>query len=85
MIFIYREIIKKYISQLRPNHIEEYAKKYNIFLTKEEISTLYSFIQKNYLALLEEDTCIFQLKSLIREDLFQKIYILYQENKKKYL
>ena len=85
MICIYREIIKKYIHQLQPIHIEEYAKKKRIFLTNEEVQILYSFIQKNYLSLLDDNTTIFQLKSFLREDLFEKILFLYQENKEKYL
>lgn len=82
---MYRELIKKYISFLKIQHIKEYANRMNIILSEEECLILYQFIKDHYLELLDDNTTIIQLKSLIREDLYQEIDCLYQENKAKYL
>ena len=82
---MYKELIKKYVKYLTINHIKEYAKIEHIMINDEEASILHQFIMENYLSLLEDNTTIFQLKGLIREDLYNTIYNLYQENKTKYL
>lgn len=66
-------------------HIKQYAESQNVYLEEKEVLEIYNFIQKKYLNLLEDDTTIYELKPLVREDLYQKILILYKEAKDKYL
>ena len=82
---MYKELIKKYISHLTIQHIKDYAQKENIILSEKEAEIINQFIHKNYLNLLEDNTTIIQLKNLLREDLYEKVYLLYQKNKTKYL
>ncbi len=85
MIIIYKDLVKKYIGNLKISHIKDYAQKQNIVLTEEESIIIYSFIKEHYLDLLEDDSTIYLLKKKITSSLFSKILILYQENKAKYL
>jgi hypothetical protein len=82
---MYKELIKRYISHLKLDHIKEYAKSQNIILNQEEAQIIYDFILKNYNSLLEDNTTILGLKKLIREDLYNTIFLLYQKKKTKYL
>ena len=66
-------------------HIKQYAESQNVYLEEKEVLEIYNFIQEKYLNLLEDDTTIYELKPLVREDLYQKILILYKEAKDKYL
>ena len=84
MIIIYKELVQKYISYLTPTHIKEYADSQNISVSEQEVLILHQFIQKNYKQLLDDNTTITKLKPLLREDLYKKVYALYQENKAKY-
>lgn len=85
MFIIYKKLIEKYIGLLTPNHIQDYAKSLNISISDEETDIIYHFILNNYQNLLEDDTTIFLLKELIRNDLYEEIFSLYTENKAKYL
>ena len=80
-----KELIKKYIHHLQIKHIKDYAKSQNIFLSEEEATILYQFIQNHYEQLLEDSTTIFQLKDLIREDLYQQVVSLYHEKRRIFL
>ena len=80
-----KNLILKYIPYLNINHILEYAQEENIILSREEANTIYLFIKDNIKGLLDDNQTIYLLKGKIRHDLFDKIIILYQENKKKYL
>lgn len=82
---MYKNLVLKYISRLQLKHIKDYAHQQNINLSEEEATLLYHFIQSHSKELLEDNTTIFQLKDCIREDLFQQLFTLYQENKTKYL
>lgn len=85
MIIIYKELIQKYISYLKESHIQEFAMKNNISLSQEEVTIIYQFIKKNYLSLIEDNTTILELKKVLREDLYQQLYSMYQEYKTTYL
>ncbi len=80
-----KNLILKYIPYLNISHILEYAQKENIILSREEANTIYLFIKDNIKGLLDDNQTIYLLKGKIRDNLFDKIIILYQENKKKYL
>jgi len=82
---MYKELIKKYIGNLKLEHLRMYASSENIVLSDEELSIIYQFIQQNYESLLEDNTTILQLKNLLREDLYEQLLFLYQKNKTKYL
>ncbi len=81
---IYKDLVKKYISKLTVNNILEFSKKYNINISSKEADILFYFIKDNYNGLLEDDNTILKLKPLIRDDLFNEIYVIYKENKVKY-
>ena len=85
MIFIYKDLIKKYISYLTPNHIKKYALSKNIYLTNEEINIIYNFIINNYNDLLEDNNAIYKLKPYLNDKLFEQVLKEYIENKTKYL
>lgn len=85
MFIIYKKLIEKYIHFLTPEHIKNYANSMHIILNGDEVNILYAFILKYYKELLENETTIYLLKESIREDLFDKILVLYKENKAKYL
>lgn len=85
MIFIYKGLVKRYINQLTPQHIRDYAFNNNIYVTDGEVNIIYSFIMENYEKLLESGDVLVELKDKIRDDLYVIIQNLYQENKAKYL
>lgn len=82
---MYKELVLKYIHLLTPNHISEYAKNNNIIISKEENLIIYRFILENYKELLNDQNSIKKLKPLIRDDLYNKIESIYNENKAKYI
>lgn len=86
MIFIYKELIKKYINLLTIDHIKNYALTNNEVLSNEEATIIYNHIKTYYKDLLEKDTSSFViLEKNIRKDLFNKIIKLYSEMSSKYL
>lgn len=82
---MYKDLVIKYIHLLTPNHIDEYAKSNNIIISKEENLILYKFILENYKELLNDNRSILKLKPLIRDDLYNSIEKIYNENKAKYI
>ena len=44
MIYIYQELVKKYIGQLSPKDLEDFATKNDISYTKDELIIVYQFI-----------------------------------------
>ena len=85
MIIIYKDYILKYIHLLTPNHIIEFCKANNIYITKDEVLVLYKFILENYKGLLDDSTTINNLKPLIRKNLYSYVYKTYKEYKTKYI
>ena len=83
MIYIYKEQILKYIHLLAPEHIREFAKACDLYVSDEEVSILYKFILENYRELLENENSIVKLKPYIRKDLYYAIEKIYKENKAK--
>ena len=85
MIFIYKELVKKYINRLSINDLEKFAKKNNISYTKEELNTVYNFILNNYNDLLNENIRVFEnIKNKISPTLYKRLLNLYIEYKQKY-
>ena len=86
MNFIYKQLVKKYINQLTINDIKKYALSKNEHITDQEASIIYNHIKNHYIELLEGNTSSFSiLKQNLRKDLFDKIILLYNEAKTKYL
>ena len=86
MIFIYKELIKKYINILTINDIKAYALSKNTILSDNEAKIIYDFIKENYNNLLDKnDNTIELLKEKLNPNLYKKILELYKENKTKYL
>lgn len=84
MIIIYKDLVKTYIKYLEPSHIRNYAENKNIIISNEEVNIIHNFIKAYYNELLEDESILLELKSLIREDLYNQILIEYKENKAKY-
>ena len=83
---MYKELIKNNINKLSPSIIKEYGKKVNIILNDSESNILYQFIMKNYSEILEgNEKSLEELKKKINPNLYQQLYILYQEAKEKYI
>ena len=83
---IYKEIIRRYISNMRPTDIKNYANNQRIIITDQETLIFFNFIKKYWEDILNDNTNVFSiLKKQIRPDLYNKALELYKENKKKYL
>ena len=83
---MYKELAKKYIKKLTPQDIKNYAKSINVELDNQEINIIFNFLLINYEALLDKkDYVLEQLKPKLRPELYNKILLLYEENKNKYL
>ena len=86
MIYIYKDIIKKYISLLTLDDIKDFAKKENIDYTEDEAIIVYNFIMYYYNDLLYENIKVFEhIKNKINPNLYKKLLHLYIEYKQKYL
>lgn len=83
---MYRELALKYIKNLTPNDINNYAKSKNINLSNEEVNIIFNFILNYYEDILNKNTSVFdKLRSKISNELYNKIILIYEENKNKYL
>lgn len=80
-----KDIIKKYISFLTPDHIKKYASSKDIYLTDDENNIIYQFIIDNYNDLLINEDTVLKLKPYLREEIFEKVVSEYIKNKTKYL
>lgn len=86
MIFIYKEIVRKYINKLTKNDLEKFAKKNGIAYTNEELNIVYDFIVANYNELLNENIRVFErIKDKISPALYKTLLNLYIEYKQRYL
>lgn len=86
MIFIYKELVKKYINRLSIEDVERFAKKNDITYTKEELVIVYNFILGNYNELLNENINVFlKIRDKISPTLYKNLLNLYIEYKQKYL
>ncbi|MBE6158167.1 MAG: DUF2624 family protein [Firmicutes bacterium] len=83
---MYKELIKKYIKNLTPQDIKNYALSLDVNLTNEEVNIIFNFLLQYYEELLNKNTKVLEkLKPYLRDDLYNKIIILYEEKKNKYL
>ncbi len=86
MIFIYKELAKKYINKLSIRDLEKFARMNNINYTKDELIVVYNFIINNYNELLDENINVFlKIRDKISPELYKKLLNLYVEYKQKYL
>ena len=86
MIYIYKDIIKKYINLLTLDDIKDFAKKENIDYTEDEAIIIYNFIMYYYNDLLDENIKVFELiKNKISPKLYKDLLNLYIDYKQKYL
>ena len=78
MIFIYKELVRKYIIFLKPQDIINYAKKQKVDLSNDEVMIIYKYLKKYYNELLDKNTESFViLKKALRSDLYDKLVELY--------
>ena len=86
MIYIYKEIIRKYINTLTINDLKKYANKNNIKYTEDEAIIIYDFIKYNYNDLLNENIKVFEsIRNKINPNLYKQLLNLYIDYKQKYL
>lgn len=86
MIFIYKELAKKYINKLSVRDLEKFARMNNINYTKDDLIVVYNFILNNYNELLDENINVFlKIRDKISPELYKKLLNLYVEYKQKYL
>ncbi len=85
MIFIYKELVKKYINRLSINDLEKFARANNISYSQNELNIIYNFILNNYNDLLNENIRVFEkIKDKISPTLYKRLLNLYIEYKQKY-
>lgn len=78
-------IIKRYINNLTKEDIKKFASKNNIELTNDEISMIYDIVINEYELLISDSDSIFiKYKAKFSSDNYTKIYILFNEYKKRY-
>lgn len=86
MILIYKDFIKKNISNLKIEHLKHFALQKQIPYTEEELNTVYHFILYYYQDLLEGNSKVFEvIKNKISPRLYQDLIHLYIEYKNQYL
>lgn len=86
MIYIYKDIIKKYINLLSLDDIKRFADKENITYTDDEAIIVYNFIMYYYNDLLDENIKAFEhIKNKISPILYKRLLNLYIDYKQKYL
>lgn len=86
MIYIYKDIIKKYINLLSLDDIKSFADKEQIPYTNDEAIIVYNFIKYYYNDLLNENIKVFeQIKNKISPNLYKRLLNLYVDYKQKYL
>lgn len=86
MIYIYKDIIKKYINLLSLDDIKRFADKENITYTDDEAIIVYNFIMYYYNDLLDENIKVFEhIKNKISPILYKRLLNLYIDYKQKYL
>lgn len=83
---MYKELALKYIKNLTPSDINKYAKSKNVDLSIDEVNIIFNFILNYYEDILNKNISVFdKLKPKISNDLYNKIILIYNENKNKYL
>jgi len=86
VIFIYKELVKKYLNLLTVDHIKKYATSINEPINNQEATIIYNHIKKYHKELLEGNkSSLTILKQKLRPELFKKIVQLYNDAQKKYL
>lgn len=86
MIFIYKDIVRKYIDKLTINDLEVFAKNNNITYTNDELIIVYQFIKYHYNDLLDQNIKVFEeIRNKINPNLYKRLLNLYIDYKQKYL
>lgn len=86
MIFIYKDLVRKYIDRLSTKDLENFAKSNNISYTNDELLVVYQFIKYNYNELLDQNIKVFEeIRNKISPTLYKRLISLYIDYKQKYL
>ena len=86
MIYIYKELVKKYINQLKIEDLKAFGDKNNLVYTADEAIIIYNFIMYYYNDLLNENIKVFEvIKNKISPKLYKDLLNLYIDYKQKYL
>ncbi|MBE6161477.1 MAG: DUF2624 family protein [Firmicutes bacterium] len=83
---MFNNIIESYINKLSLYDINNFAIKNNIYLNKDELEFVYSYIKNNYKTILNNkgNINLEQYKTKFSEENFVKINNLFNEYYKKY-
>ena len=84
---MYENIIRNYVSKMTIDDVRKYSSIQNINATDEEMQIVYEFIKKNYDKIYRGDMNFIEktLKPKIRPDLYNRLLVLLQDAKAKYL
>lgn len=86
MIFIYKELVRKYVNTITIKDLEKYANEYKLQYTQDELLIIYNFIKYYYNDLLNENIKVFEtIKDKINPNLYKKLLDLYIDYKNRYL
>ena len=84
---MYENLIRNYVSKMTIDDIKKYASIKNINATNKEMQIVYEFIKKNYSKIYNNDMDFIEknLKPKISNSLYNRLLILLNEAKTKYL
>ena len=84
---MYENIIRNYVSKMTIDDVKKYASIKNINANEEEMQIVYEFIKKNYSKIYNNDMDFIErnLKPKISNSLYNRLLILLNEAKAKYL
>ena len=84
---MYENLIRNYVNKMTFDDVKKFASIKNINASLEEMQIVYEFIKKHYDKILHEDYKFIDenLKNKISPNLYNRLLILLQEEKKKYL
>ncbi len=83
---MYENLIRNYVEKMSIEDVKKYASIKNINATNEEMQIVYEFIKKYYMKILKEDYNFIEknLKPKISSNLYNRLLILLNEEKRKY-
>ena len=86
MIYIYKELVRKYVNHLKIEDLKAFGDKNNLVYTADEAIIIYNFIMYYYNDLLNENIKVFEvIKNKISPKLYKDLLNLYIDYKQKYL
>ena len=83
---MYENLIRNYVEKMSIEDVKKYASIKNINATNEEMQIVYEFIKKYYMKILKEDYNFIEknLKPKISSNLYNRLLVLLNEEKRKY-